>query len=100
MPLDIERFAVSGTAVAERAFQGHRERSVTGAWRAERATVPTGTIVVPMDQPLARLVFTLLEPRSDDGVLNWNFLDEAFDQSTPGAANAYPIQRSLSAIPR
>ena len=37
--LDVERFAVSGTSVAERAFQGHRERSVQGAWRAERATI-------------------------------------------------------------
>jgi len=29
-----------------------------------------------MDQPLARLAFHLLEPTSDDGVVNWNFLDE------------------------
>ena len=29
-------------AVAERAFQGHRERKVTGAWQAERAAVPAG----------------------------------------------------------
>ena len=29
-----------------------------------------------MNQPLARLAFYLLAPTSDDGLGNWNFLDE------------------------
>ena len=73
---------------------------MTGAWQAERATVPAGTIVAPMDQPLARLVFTLLEPRSDDGVLNWNVLDELFEKAGAGAPVTYPIQRTHAAVPR
>jgi hypothetical protein len=98
--LDVERFVATGTTVAERAFQGHRERSVTGAWQAERVAVPAGTIVVPMDQPLARLAFTLLEPRSDDGVLNWNVLDDLFDKVGAGAPVTYPIQRTHAPVPR
>jgi hypothetical protein len=100
MPLEVERFVVNGTTQADRAFQGHRERAVTGVWQTERATAPAGTIVVAMDQPLARLVFTLLEPRSDDGVLNWNVLDEIFEKNTSGAAVSYPIQRVRTPIPR
>ena len=38
-----------------------------------------------MDQPLARLAFTLLEPRSDDGVLNWNVLDECSTRRVRGS---------------
>jgi hypothetical protein len=42
-----------------------------------------------MKQPLARLAFYLLEPRSDDGLTDWNFLDDALrDQKT------YPIVRT------
>jgi Zinc carboxypeptidase len=99
-PLDVERFVVAGTTVAERAFQGHRERAVTGAYRAERVTIPAGAVVVPMDQPLARLIFTLLEPRSDDGVVNWNFLEDVFEKAAPGESVIYPIQRTMALAPR
>jgi len=42
-----------------------------------------------MRQPLARLAFLLLEPRSRDGLVAWNVLDEALK-----GASAYPILRS------
>ena len=71
----VEVFRVDSTTVAPRAFQGHQERRVFGGWeRATRELAP-GTLMVPMDQPLARLAFTLLEPRSDDGFVNWNQMD-------------------------
>ena len=98
-PLDIERFVVAGTTVAERAFQGHRERAISGAYHAERVTVPAGSFVVPMDQPLARLVFTLLEPRSDDGIVNWNVVDDVFDKPPAGEPVVYPIMRTPAMVP-
>jgi hypothetical protein len=51
--------------------------------------VPAGTLVVAMDQPLARLAFTLLEPQSDDGAVNWNVLDGVFEPA--GQAVALPL---------
>ena len=42
-----------------------------------------------MNQPLSRLAFYLLEPRSNDGLLNWNFLDDALKE-----AKVYPILRT------
>ena len=41
-----------------------------------------------MTQPLARLAFYLLEPASDDGLVNWNFLDDQLKD-----AKTYPILR-------
>jgi len=41
-----------------------------------------------MNQPLARLAFYLLEPVSDDGLVNWNVLDEQLKD-----AKTYPILR-------
>ena len=87
--LAVEEFVVRGSSVAERPFQGHRERTVTGDWTPVERAVPAGTLVVPLDQPLGRLVFTLLEPRSDDGIVNWNLVDD----HVGAAGSVYPILR-------
>ncbi|MFW6206264.1 MAG: M14 family metallopeptidase [Gemmatimonadota bacterium] len=88
----VERFVIDSVRVAEQKYQGEREREVFGAWVGDRVKLPEGTVVVPMDQPLARLAFLLLEPRSDDGVVAWNVLDEP-----PDAARTYPILRRPAA---
>jgi len=85
---DVERFVIDSTTVAEREFQGHRERTLHGRYEAVQVELPAGTVIVPLGQPLGRLVFALLEPRSDDGALNWNLLDEAIE-----GASVYPIMR-------
>jgi hypothetical protein len=85
--VDAERFVVDSTTVAEREFQGHRERTVWGHWTAERVALPEGTAYVSVDQPLGRLAFTLLEPRSDDGFTAWGFLDPEI------GAGSFPVLR-------
>jgi hypothetical protein len=85
-----ERFRIDSTWIAAREFQGHRERQVRGAWESAQDTLPAGTVVVAMDQPLARLVFILLEPRSDDGLLDWNLMDSAIE-----GARYYPVRRGF-----
>jgi hypothetical protein len=91
--LPLERFRIDSTWTAAREFQGHRERTVRGAWEeAAPDTLPAGTVVVSMDQPLARLVFLMLEPRSDDGLLDWDFFDDALN-----GARYYPVRRTLVA---
>jgi hypothetical protein len=84
----LERFRIDSTRTAGRPFQGVHEREVFGAWEPYTAVPEPGTLSVPVDQPLGRLVLILLEPRSDDGAANWGFLD-------PSIADArhYPILR-------
>jgi hypothetical protein len=84
----VERFRIAATRVADREFQGHRERTIEGAWEPASVSLPATTLVVPLDQPLARLLFYLLEPRSDDGLANWNYLDRQVE-----SAEYYPIFR-------
>src|SRR5437899_507059 len=57
---------------SERAFQGHTETRLTVTRERGDIPLPAGSFVVPMRQPLAALAFYLLEPESDDGVVNWN----------------------------
>jgi hypothetical protein len=86
-----QRYRIDSTWTAAREFQGHRERQARGAWESSTDTLPAGTVVVAMDQPLARLVFILLEPRSDDGVLDWNLMERDVE-----GARYYPIRRTLA----
>ena len=86
--VDAEQFVISGTSLAERPFEGHNERTVEGDWEPVQRILPAGTLVMPVTPRLGRLVFALLEPRSDDGIVNWNFLDEWIE-----AGAVYPILR-------
>lgn len=90
LEMEVEVFQITASRQAEEEFQGHRERTLEGAWSAVRRRVPAGTAVLPMDQPLARLAFLLLEPRSDDGLADWNVLDPALED-----AAEYPILRTV-----
>jgi hypothetical protein len=68
----------------------HALRSLDGAWAPSAAVAPIGSYAVPMNQKLARLAFYLLEPRSDDGLTNWNYLDDVLGVD---GAKLYPILR-------
>jgi len=71
----VEVFLIESSVQAAGEFEGRRERTLTGRWVAQGEPTPPGSVRVPMDQPLARLAFILLEPRSDDGFVNWGMLD-------------------------
>ncbi len=92
-----ERFVIETNALAEREYQGtHKMRTLTGRWETVEQTLPAGSLVVPMDQPLARLAFILFDPRSDDGFMAWNILDPVL-----GAAPApqyYPVLRTMESV--
>ena len=88
--VQVEAFRIDGSSLAAREFQGHKERTIEGAWTAAERELPAGTLRVDMKQPLARLAFYLLEPRSDDGLLDWNLLDDVL----PPDGKEYPIVRS------
>ena len=75
--LQVEEFQIESNTVAPKPFEQHTERTLTGAWVKAEREIAAGTIQVDVKQPLGRLAFYLLEPRSDDGLVNWNHLDDA-----------------------
>jgi hypothetical protein len=87
--LALEEFRIESTQLAAQMFEKHQERTVTGKYEPVEITIPAGTYRVPMKQPLARLAFYLIEPRSNDGLVTWNFLDDALTDS-----KTYPITRT------
>jgi len=92
-----ERFKIASSEVAQAEYQGtHKLRTITGAWETTEQTIPAGSLVVPMDQPLARLAFILFDPRSDDGLMAWNILDPMLG-ATP-APEFYPVLRTMETV--
>jgi hypothetical protein len=87
--LTLEAFQVDSVRTAEREYQGRAPQEVWGSYRTREVTLEAGTVIVPMDQPLARVAFTLLEPRSDDGFVAWAFLTETLNEGTE-----YPVFRT------
>ncbi len=83
-----EVFGVTRARAAERPFQGRTEREVEGRWEPATMTFEAGGFRVETGQPLGRLVVLLLEPRADDGFLNWGILDPWIEEGAP-----YPIRR-------
>jgi hypothetical protein len=88
-PGPVEVFQIDSVETSEREYQGHQAQQVFGRYvRTTDRTLEAGTAVVAMDQPLARLAFTLLEPRSDDGLVAWGLLEGILEPDAP-----YPILR-------
>lgn len=86
--MSVRSFTVDSTSVAAREFQQIYEREVNGSWNQHSLALEPGSLSIPGNQPLARLAFYLLEPRSDDGLLNWAILDTWIE-----AGGAYPVMR-------
>jgi hypothetical protein len=87
-----EIFSVEKLKKSERKFEGHFMAAAEGKFSAGTRKFKKGDYIVALDQPLANLIFYMLEPQSDDGLVTWNFFDEAL--STAGTNNKlveYPV---------
>ena len=91
-------FMVRSAKHAQEAFQGHHELSLEGKWKEGKRKFPAGTLLVRTDQPLARLIFYLLEPRSDDGLVNWNFVEAPEGKPLPIRKLMRPVSLPATVI--
>jgi hypothetical protein len=77
-------FTVDSVTTAARAFQGHKETRVTGAWSAPTERNIAGEyVVVSASGRFGPLAAYLLEPESDDGLVDWNFFDTSLATGKP-----------------
>jgi hypothetical protein len=90
LSVNVDSFKVETVTKAQRPNQGHNEMKMTGKFSSEKVTFPVGTILVRTAQPLGRLVFYLLEPESDDGLVNWNFFDSYLE-----AGKTFPVYKLM-----
>jgi len=72
----VQEFVVKSAKKSDKEFQKHHELTVEGKWKDRSGTLEAGTYIVRTDQPLGRLACYLLDPRSDDGLFDWNFFGD------------------------
>lgn len=76
----LETFRAEQATFSPKSFESHQMLTVTGSWKPESREVGAGALFVPIAQPKARLVMTLLEPRATDSLLAWGFFNNAFER--------------------
>lgn len=87
-----ESFYIEKWNNSPRKFEGHNMVSVEGTFNAREMLAKKGDFIIDMAQPLANLIFYMLEPQSDDGLLSWNFFDQILKSSNvPFSPVEYPV---------
>ncbi len=91
--LEVESFTITQVNQAARRFQGHAETKLKGKTQTESLSFPAGSLLVRTAQPLAPLVFYLLDAESDDGLVNWNFLDAYLEKG-----KVFPLYKVITEV--
>lgn len=87
-----EVFEITKFEKSQRQFEGHNMVMVEGKFKESTKMANEGDFLVDMAQPLTNLIFYMLEPQSDDGLVTWNFFDEYFEKNGVNEKNViYPV---------
>lgn len=86
--LDVDRFVIQSLVESPRTVEGHHEARLVVAMEKAALTVDPGSVRIKASQRLARLAFYLLEPDSDDGLVNWNIIGDGLT-----VGQGFPVYR-------
>src|SRR5690606_32410484 len=76
----VETFRATTTSFGESSIEGHQRLDLEGQWQPERLDVNPGSLLVPINQPKARLVMHILEPQAPDSLAAWGEFNNAFER--------------------
>jgi hypothetical protein len=98
--VETEQFNITKFTKAARASYGsHNTVTVEGSFVTKSAVAEQGSYYVDMKQPLAWLIFYMLEPQSDDGLLFWNYFDDYLISKGVEKGNIqYPVMKLMKPI--
>lgn len=95
-----DEFVITKFSQSEReGYGGHKTVTLDGDFRLVKKVYPAGSYYVDLAQPLAWLIFYLMEPLSDDGLVYWNYFDEFLKKA--GVENdtvAFPVMKIYEAL--
>ena len=77
---DTETFRTTKATAGTTTSENRQRMTLEGEWKAERRTLPAGSLFVPIAQPRSRLAMSLLEPRAPDSLAAWGEFNIAFEQ--------------------
>ncbi len=76
----LQTFRATKVTLGTATFEGRTAANLAGAWAAETRDVPAGSLFVPIAQPNAWMLMTLLEPTGPDSLGAWGFFNVAFER--------------------
>lgn len=82
--IDIESYRFSQVKWPAGPFEGRFMPTFKAELINERRTYPAGSLIVPLDNNLAKLAINLLEPEAPDSLLAWGFFNAIFEQKEYG----------------
>lgn len=77
---EVETFRADSWTFAAASMEGRQRLDVQGQWQPERRDLPAGSLFVPIAQPGARLVMSLLEPQAPDSLASWGLFNSHFER--------------------
>jgi hypothetical protein len=94
--LRVEEFLVSRVDKQDYKMNRHRNTLLSGVFREVDRQFKPDDFLVSMDNRLANLIFYLLEPEADDGLVFWNYFDEYLEQNRSASESlTYPVYKLL-----
>ena len=76
----VQAFRAERVEFSSAPFEGCQRTILSGQWRDEVQPIAAGSLLVPVEQRLARVVLHLLEPQAPDSLAAWGFFNACFEQ--------------------
>jgi len=80
LEIEIETYRFTNPVWRATPYEGRHTVAVSSAPMKEFRKFEPGSVIVPMNQPSARLIAHMLEPGSIDSFLQWGFFNAIFEQ--------------------
>jgi hypothetical protein len=77
---EFESYRFKDVSFASKPFEGRFAARFKTELMVERRTYPAGSVIVPLDQPDAKVAIHLLEPEAADSLVSWGFFNAIFEQ--------------------
>lgn len=96
--VEVTRYRLSNVEFADQPYEGrHAPRYEVDRFR-EIQTLPAGSVVVPLDQPRAKLAVHLLEPAGPDALVRWGLINAIFERKEYAETHAFePLAQEMLA---
>jgi hypothetical protein len=78
-PKSVEEFRADKVDFSAKPFEGRTMVALSGKWTSAERSIAQGSLFVPIAQPKARLVMSLLEPRAPDSLVSWGYFNAHFE---------------------
>lgn len=77
---EFESYRFEGVSFPTRPYEGRFEPRFTTVPITERRTYLPGSVIVPLDQPNAKVAIHMFEPEAPDSLVAWGFFNAIFEQ--------------------